>query len=298
MPGFAVGGVGSVLRSARLADFSPEQLGFLTYGRGVDTTRMRERARLRAGVHHRRGLRRLRRAAAADRWPRRAAARRRPRPSCLPGLDEPARRRRRREPTVGDAEIIPIGTRGRPGPRHRQRQPSVGGPRAWRPARRKTARRGPTARRPTSAPAPSRREPTTEQADGRAAAEPRRVGRRRPPSDPRHRTHADDRGTPAGGIPAGDWLAAFQHAAREVFGEQWEPQLARFLAFLRRRVTGDYVVDEYGFDAESPSASSWPRCARSPRSGSASRSAASRTSPPRAAPWSSPTTPAPSRSTA
>jgi UDP-glucose 4-epimerase len=42
MPGFAVGGVGSLLRSARLADFSPEQLSFLTYGRGVDTTRMRE----------------------------------------------------------------------------------------------------------------------------------------------------------------------------------------------------------------------------------------------------------------
>lgn len=42
MPGFAVGKVGSILRSARVADFSPEQLAFLTYGRGVDTTRMRE----------------------------------------------------------------------------------------------------------------------------------------------------------------------------------------------------------------------------------------------------------------
>ncbi len=41
LPGFAVGGVGSGLRSARLADFSPEQMAFLTYGRGVDTTRMR-----------------------------------------------------------------------------------------------------------------------------------------------------------------------------------------------------------------------------------------------------------------
>jgi len=41
LPGFAVGGIGSVLRKARAADFSPEQLGFLTYGRGVDTTRMR-----------------------------------------------------------------------------------------------------------------------------------------------------------------------------------------------------------------------------------------------------------------
>ncbi len=42
MPGFAVGNLGSVLRSARVADFSPEQLGLLTYGRGVDTTAMRE----------------------------------------------------------------------------------------------------------------------------------------------------------------------------------------------------------------------------------------------------------------
>jgi UDP-glucose 4-epimerase len=41
MPSFAIGNVGSVLRSARLADFSPEQTAFLTYGRGVDTTRMR-----------------------------------------------------------------------------------------------------------------------------------------------------------------------------------------------------------------------------------------------------------------
>jgi UDP-glucose 4-epimerase len=42
MPGFAVGRLGSVLRQARVADFSPEQLGFLTFGRGVDTARMRE----------------------------------------------------------------------------------------------------------------------------------------------------------------------------------------------------------------------------------------------------------------
>ncbi len=42
LPAFAVGNVGSLLRSARVADFSPEQLAFLTYGRGVDTTRMRE----------------------------------------------------------------------------------------------------------------------------------------------------------------------------------------------------------------------------------------------------------------
>jgi len=41
MPGFAVGRLGATMRQARVSDFSPEQLGFLTYGRGVDTTRMR-----------------------------------------------------------------------------------------------------------------------------------------------------------------------------------------------------------------------------------------------------------------
>lgn len=43
MPGWAVGGLGHVLKRAGLADFSPEQVSFLTFGRGVDTTRMREK---------------------------------------------------------------------------------------------------------------------------------------------------------------------------------------------------------------------------------------------------------------
>ncbi|UMG93862.1 NAD-dependent epimerase/dehydratase family protein [Nocardioides sp. TF02-7] len=43
LPGFAVGALGPALRSARLADLSPELLAFLTFGRGVDTTRMRTR---------------------------------------------------------------------------------------------------------------------------------------------------------------------------------------------------------------------------------------------------------------
>jgi UDP-glucose 4-epimerase len=43
LPSFAMSSVGSLVRQARLglADFTPEQLAFLTYGRGVDTTRMR-----------------------------------------------------------------------------------------------------------------------------------------------------------------------------------------------------------------------------------------------------------------
>ena len=54
LPGFAVGGSASVLRSRPGWPTSrPSSSAFLTYGRGMDTTRMRADARLRAGVHHR-----------------------------------------------------------------------------------------------------------------------------------------------------------------------------------------------------------------------------------------------------
>lgn len=42
VPGFALGPIGSAMRQARLADFSREQVAFLAYGRGVDTTRMKQ----------------------------------------------------------------------------------------------------------------------------------------------------------------------------------------------------------------------------------------------------------------
>lgn len=131
---------------------------------------------------------------------------------------------------MGDAEIIPIGTRGRPG-RGTGKQPSsaarglAGGTKAGAPA----ARTAPPRKKAAPEPEPVLETPVVE--------------------EPRPPVTTVDRG-PLAGIPAADWLAAFQHAALEVFGEQWEPQLARFLAFLRRRVTGDYAVDEYGFDQE------------------------------------------------
>jgi UDP-glucose 4-epimerase len=42
LPGPITTTFGGLMRRARIADFSPEQILFLTYGRGVDTTRMRE----------------------------------------------------------------------------------------------------------------------------------------------------------------------------------------------------------------------------------------------------------------
>ncbi len=142
---------------------------------------------------------------------------------------------------MGDAEIIPIGTRGRPG-RGTGTQPSS--------AARNLAPRAKGAKARTQQPpeagkqaGPPPAEPDAPVIETGPVAEERPVVGASAPATTRDRH-------PMAGIPSTDWLAAFQHAAREVFGEQWEPQLARFLAFLRRRITGDYVVDEYGFDQE------------------------------------------------
>jgi 1-acyl-sn-glycerol-3-phosphate acyltransferase len=142
--------------------------------------------------------------------------------------------------TVGDAEIIPIGTRGRPGRGQGSGKPSAAS-RSLAPGPRKSA---PKKERP--APQPEADQTVTGDLATPEATE--QAGTEQPAAR-RAPAYAEER-TPTGGIPAGDWLVAFQHAARELFGEQWESQLARFLAFLRRRVTGDYVVDEYGFDQE------------------------------------------------
>jgi len=157
---------------------------------------------------------------------------------------------------MGDAEIIPIGTRGRPG-RGTGTRPSA--------AARNLASKG----RP-SAPksdAPGGDALTNEAPPSAGGAPPTATAPAAESVIPQisedviplattaeatsvltSRLAVSEREGP--GIPVGDWLSAFQGAAREVFGEQWEHQLAHFLAFLRRRLTGEYVVDEFGFDPE------------------------------------------------
>ena len=145
---------------------------------------------------------------------------------------------------MGDADIIPIGTRGKPGrgtagtnkPSAAAR--SLAGDRARSTTPRQKSPRADSPETPEPEVGPEAVTPAAEQpVDAQQTAAPRSP------------VTARDR-SPLAGIPVGDWLAAFQFAAKELFGDQWEPQLARFLAFLRRRVTGDYEVDEYGFDAE------------------------------------------------
>ena len=147
---------------------------------------------------------------------------------------------------MGDAEIIPIGTRGKPGRGTGSEKPSSSARSlAPRPARK-----------------PSQRPSQAEQAPGAAEKPSQPQQAPEPPAQRMPEPRTPDAGAPIGGgatsdhkhptpgIPAVDWLAGFTGAAVEIFGDNWEPRLAAFLAFLRRRLTGDYSVDEYGFDAE------------------------------------------------
>ncbi len=166
---------------------------------------------------------------------------------------------------MGDAEIIPIGTRGKPGRGTGSAKPSTSArglatkatksPSKPRPAPTKTAATSepvdPPARTPDLGSAdhtvPAPREPVTA-ANGSAG--PGDADAPLPEPQLLRPAVAENHKHPTAGIPAVDWLAGFTTAAIEVFGDNWEPRLAAFLAFLRRRLTGDYTVDEYGFDAE------------------------------------------------
>ncbi len=157
---------------------------------------------------------------------------------------------------MGDAEIIPIGTRGRPG-RGTGSKPSSAA-RSLAPNRtpNKAPNKAPSKApaRPTKPAKPEATEPEAIEEETTVAAEAQQsqaetAAGTPEPREPRPPVTSRER-LPRGGIPSGELLTAFQHAAVEVFGDQWEPQLAAFLAFLRRRLTGDYRVDEYGFDEE------------------------------------------------
>lgn len=54
----------------------------------------------------------------------------------------------------------------------------------------------------------------------------------------------------AAGIPIDEIVAAVIQAAQRVLGSDWDTRLATLLAALRRRMGGDYAVDEFGFDPQ------------------------------------------------
>jgi 1-acyl-sn-glycerol-3-phosphate acyltransferase len=146
---------------------------------------------------------------------------------------------------VPDAEIIPLGTRGKPGRGSGSSKPSSAARNLAAPAAARKKTTPPPKPAVQERPAPPQI-PVDLPTD--VPAEPP-VDAAVPPEPAERPTSVRDR-EPTGGIPVSDWLAALSSAAVETFGDRWEPRLAELLAFLRRRVTGDFEVDEYGFDAE------------------------------------------------
>jgi 1-acyl-sn-glycerol-3-phosphate acyltransferase len=173
---------------------------------------------------------------------------------------------------MGDAEIIPIGTRGKPGRGTGDAKPSSNSrslaaksaapprrERAAHPEENDASVRVPSQAGTTRAPEPDPsvaqepEEPVDEQettSDGPAEVSTEITSAETAaPTDIRAPATTDHR-HPTPGIPPLEWLSAFTSASKEVFGANWEPRLAEFLAFLRRRLTGEFTVDDYGFDRE------------------------------------------------
>jgi 1-acyl-sn-glycerol-3-phosphate acyltransferase len=156
---------------------------------------------------------------------------------------------------VGDAEIIPLGTHGRPGRGTGNDRPSSSA-RSLAGATPKAAPRKPgPVEEPAEEPLETVADPAMEPPRPRAPSDEssRLQEATTPPGaedDVPPRTDSGPAGAADGGIPAEDWVAAFRLAARELFGDDWEQRLEEFLAFLRRRLSGHYEVDEFGFDRE------------------------------------------------
>lgn len=135
-----------------------------------------------------------------------------------------------RGPSAEDAVVIPIGTGGRPGRGTGSARPSSAA-RKLAPAKK-------------AAPKPAAKQAARSATDEQPLAP-------EPPAPPAPRVErVTEPGAVPGGIPVGEWISAVQGAAHEVFGADWERRLAELMAFARRRLDGDYEVDDYGFDRE------------------------------------------------
>ena len=142
---------------------------------------------------------------------------------------------------MADADVIPIGSGGRPG---------RGSGRRTTPSAAARALAGPEAAKARAA--------RTKNKNRRAGdpTEPTLTGPTdQPTADPA--AGADFGGARVGAEGGTDFgsgglrdFAAFEKLVRDTLGVDGERKIAEFLAFVRRRLTGDYEVDEFGYDED------------------------------------------------
>lgn len=130
-------------------------------------------------------------------------------------------------------------------------------PIAKEPAAKKPTAKKPTAKKP--APAGSAEHPVGPSASARSTAGPRlravtdedaARAAAAAAEEAARRTRTAGPAPAAAGIPLDDIVAALLQAAQRVLGSDWDRHLATLLATVRRRLAGDYEVDEFGFDPQ------------------------------------------------
>ena len=117
---------------------------------------------------------------------------------------------------------------------------------AAEPAAKKSAPKKPKAAEPRReqpiTPDPPRlRAVTEEDAAAAAAAAAEEAARKTRTAGP---------GAMPAGIPLDEIVVAVVQAAQRVLGSDWEGRLASIIAALRKRLSGDFEVDEFGFDPQ------------------------------------------------
>ncbi|MDX6259464.1 MAG: hypothetical protein QOH84_1152 [Kribbellaceae bacterium] len=133
---------------------------------------------------------------------------------------------------MADADVIPIGSGGRPG---------RGSGRRTTPSAAARALAGPDAVKARAA--KSRAAKSKGQRSGDGPSEPHVVGAAET---------VDDFSVGSDVPPPAELkdFARFEKIVRDTLGVDGERQVAEFLAFLRRRLSGEYEVDEFGFDPD------------------------------------------------
>jgi 1-acyl-sn-glycerol-3-phosphate acyltransferase len=133
---------------------------------------------------------------------------------------------------VADADVIPIGAGGRPGRGSgRRTTPSA--------AARALAGTGIAGAKKKGRAAAGKREVAAKPGPAERLAEPAEIQIDTAPVD-----------IPVPSTMAGFDFAGLERVVRELFGEDGERRVAQWLAFLRRRLTGQYEVDEFGYDPD------------------------------------------------
>ena len=105
----------------------------------------------------------------------------------------------------------------------------------------KKATAKPAAPTATAPPKPRLRAVTDEDAAAAAAAAAEEAAKR---------TRTAGAAPLSAGIPIDEIVVAVIQAAQRILGSDWETRIATLLATIRRRMSGDYEVDEFGFDPQ------------------------------------------------